>query len=165
MDTHESKTIKDLMEPGATLMVGSHVSGKLEFRPLTVGRVSGALIEILVDGSDDWVNCTVSGDPAYVTLSDTRQNTWVSLSGNMSTTTDPSIIDELWTSFASVYFDNGRATPGITVLRIECHDGRYWSTASGRIGILVSAIKAALGSPNGSGLHGKLSLGSESRAS
>ena len=164
MDTHESKAVNDLMEPGATLMVGSHVSGKLEFRPLTAGRVSEALIEILVDGSEDWVKCIVSGDPVYVTLSDTRQNTWVSLNGNMSTTTDPSTIDELWSSFASVYFDNGRATPGITVLRIECHDGQYWSTASGRIGTLISAVKAALGSPENSGSRGKLKLGSESQA-
>ncbi len=157
-DEHD-KPLDELLEPGSTLMVGTDAPAtELEFRPLTVARCDGAVIEILLDTNEDWVTSLGDGDRVYVTMSDTRNNTWVSLRGTASTTTDPELIDELWNPFAGAYFDQGRETPGIAVMRIDADQGRYWTTPSGRVGNLISMVKAKLGGAEQSGEHGDVRL-------
>ena len=153
------KSLVDLVEPGSTLMVGTESTfGALEFRPLTASGVTADRIDILIDTSAPWTQHLTDGARAYVTMSDTRKNTWLSLDGRVSTTTDDAAIDELWSPAADAYFDDGRHTPGITVLRIEGDAGAYWSTPSGRIGSLISMVKAKLGDPADSGQSGTIAL-------
>lgn len=158
-DNDATKPLDDLLSPGSTLMVGTKAnSGSIEFRPLTVARVSGSRIEILLDTHEDWVKILNEGESAYVTMSDTKANTWVSLRGHTAISTDAALIDELWNPFAGAYFDQGRDTPGIGVMSIDGNDGRYWSAPSGRIGSLISMVKAKLGTPEKSGEHGDIAL-------
>ena len=153
------KELVDLVHPGTTLMVGfESVGSSLEFRPLTVARVLGRRLEILLDTSEPWAKALSEGDVAHVTVSDNRENTWLSLRGTTSMTTDAKVIDELWTPFAEAYFDDGRNTPGITVLRIEGSEGHYWTTASGRIGSIISMLKAKFGDAEQSGESGAIAL-------
>jgi hypothetical protein len=51
MEPHdESKTLADLLDPGMTMMVGTlSPAGRLEARPLTVAKVAGDTIRVLVD--------------------------------------------------------------------------------------------------------------------
>lgn len=158
-DDDAPKPLAELLHPGSTLMVGTDtIDGVVEFRPLTVARVQGHRLEILMDTSAPWTDTLHDGDRAYVTVSDTRSNTWLSLVGTLSTTTDPTVIDELWNPFAGAYFDEGRDTPGITVLYIDGQEGRYWAAPSGRLGSLISMVKAKLGSPEESGDHGAIKI-------
>ena len=152
-----ARPLDELMEPGATLMVGTG-GAELEFRPMTVARVRGDTIEMLLDSNEQWVRSLSDGDVAHVTMSDNRGNTWVSLLGVASVSSDPDLIDELWNPAAAAYFDDGRDSPGIAVLRITGERGTYWSTPSGRIGSLISIIKARFGDPEQSGEHGDVKL-------
>lgn len=149
------KPLFDLLDPGTTLMVGSTTHGQLEFRPLTVAGLSGG-IQILLDTNEEWVRGLGGVGSLQVTLSDDRRNNWAWMTGGYSTSTDPALIDELWSPFADAYFDQGRETPGIAVLTIDVEQGRYWSSPSGRIGALVSAVKAKLGDAEQSGEHGDI---------
>lgn len=154
-----NKTLDELLDPGATLMVGTDVASALEFRPMTVARVRGSRIEMLLDTNEAWVAALHDGDRAEVTFSDNRANSWVSLHGVATTTEDAMLIDELWSPFADAYFEHGRSTPGIAVLRIDGTSGRYWSGPSGgRLGSMISFIKAKLGGPERSGEHGDVAL-------
>jgi general stress protein 26 len=158
-DDDPAKPLSELMKPGSTLMVGTRdASDELDFRPLTVARVSGHRIEILLDTNEPWVAALDQGDRVEVTMSDTKDNTWVALHGTVSISTDSKLIDELWNPFAGAYFDNGRDTPGIAVMQIDAGDGRYWTTASGRIGSLISIVRAKFGDPEESGEHGAIAL-------
>jgi general stress protein 26 len=160
------RPLTELMEPGSTLMVatpavanGDERGIELESRPLTVARVRGSQIEILLDTNEEWVARLRQGDRVHVTMSDNRKNTWVSLSGTASTTADPALIDELWNPFADSYFDNGRDSPGIAVMRIDAERGSYWSgPGGGRLGSLISLVKAKLGDPEQSGDHGDVAV-------
>jgi general stress protein 26 len=154
-----SKRLDDLLEAGSTLMVGTPApGGRLEFRPLTVAQIDGPTIRILLDSAEQWVAGVKGGDPVWVTMSDNRTNTWVSLDGRLSLSTDRALIDELWNPFAAAYFEQGRDTPSIAVLTIDSREGRYWSTTSGRLGSLISMVRAAVGHPESSGEHGDLDL-------
>jgi general stress protein 26 len=154
-----AKPLTELFRSGTTLMVGTGSErDSLQFRPLTVARVEGDRVEILMDTSAPWTQSLQDGDVAHVTMSDSRSNTWVSLRGILSMTTDPAVIDELWNPFADAYFDDGRETPGITVLRIDGETGNYWTTPSGRLGSLISMVKAKFGDPEQAGEHGDVAL-------
>lgn len=153
------KPLDELLEPGSTLMVGTRSGdgGEIESRPLTVAKVEGGRIDILLDTNEEWVRRMGQGDQAHVTLSDNRTNTWASFNGTVSTTTDPKLIDELWNPFAGSYFENGRETPGIAVLQIAAGDGSYWSgPGGGRLGSLLSVVKAKFGDAEQSGEHGEI---------
>ena len=154
----EPRALSGLLEPGATIMVGNPRSKSVEFRPLTVARVEGDRIEILVDTTAEWVHELAPGDAVVVTLSDTRTNTWLSLVGSASMTTDSRAIDEIWSPMAGAYFDDGRDSPGIAVLRIDGERGAYWTAPSGRIGSLISMVKAKVMGADRSGDHGRLEL-------
>ena len=142
----EAKRLDELMKPGSTLMVGTG-GADLSFRPMTVARVGGDTIEMLLDSNEHWARSLSEGDVAHVTMSDNRTNTWVSLRGVLSVSSDPGLIDELWSPAAGSYFDDGRESPGIAVLRIAGDRGTYWSSPSGRIGSLISLVKARFGDP------------------
>ena len=157
-DDDPAKPLDELMEPGTTLMIGTGPDAGAELRPLTVARVQGDVIDILVDGSAEWAREYRDGEPVLVVLSDDRNHVWAWIRGTGLLTTDQALIDELWNAFAGAYFEDGRDTPDITVLRIEAADGRYWSSPSGRIGSLISMIKAKLGDPEQSGEHGDVAV-------
>lgn len=169
MPAADTRALSDLLQPGATLMVGTDGDGPVDapgrpspasgaggwaFRPLTVARVDGHVIDILLDTREEWAHRFHDGDPIHVTYSDTRSNDWVDLRATGTVSRDPALIDELWNPFAGAYFDDGRDTPGIAVLRITVESGRYWSTPSGRVGSLISMLTAADGHPQRSAEHG-----------
>jgi general stress protein 26 len=154
-----AKPLDALMEPGTTVMLGTaEAADRIEFRPMTVARVSGDVIEILLDSNEQWARALADGDVAYVTMSDNRANTWVSLRGSLSVSADPALIDELWNPAAGAFFDDGRDTPGIAVLRIAAERGAYWTSPGGRIGSVIAMVKAKLGDAEQSGEHGDVSL-------
>ena len=157
-DDDPAKPLDELMQPGTTLMVGTGPDAGAELRPLTVARVHGDVIDILVDGSAEWALAYRDGDPVLAVQSDNRENTWAWIRGTGMLTADQALIDELWNPFAAAYFEQGRETPDITVLRIQAEDGRYWSSPSGRLGSLISTIKAKLGDPEQSGEHGDVKV-------
>jgi general stress protein 26 len=123
-----------------------------------VARVSGDVIEILLDSNEQWARELGDGDIVYVTVSDNRANTWVSLRGSSSVSSDPALIDELWNPAAGAFFDDGRDTAGIAALRIAAEHGAYWTSPSGRIGSVIAMVKAKFGDPEQSGEHGEVRL-------
>ena len=157
-DLDEPKALGDLLDVGTTMMVGTEAPDGVAFRPLTVASVDADRIGILVDMTAPWAAALQDGDAVHVTVSDTRHNLWLWLVGRATVTTDPAVIDELWNPFAGAYFDEGRDSPGIGVMYVHGESGSYWSTPSGRIGSLISLVKAKLGDPEESGSHGDLAL-------
>jgi general stress protein 26 len=151
----ESKHLSELLDGGTTLMVGSPTRNGLEFRPMTVAGIDGG-IQILLDTNEAWVRDLDRDEKLQVTLSDDRNNNWAWMTGSFSMSTDDELIDQLWNPFADAYFDRGRDTPGIAVMTIVVHRGRYWSAPSGRIGSLISAVKAKFGDAEQSGEHGNI---------
>jgi general stress protein 26 len=160
MEPHdESKTLADLLDPGMTMMVGTlSPAGRLEARPLTVAKVAGDTIRVLVDTSAPWAQAVGAGDEAHVAVSDNRKNVWASLQATLRLSNDEAEINELWNPFASAYFDNGRESVDIGVLHIVVDSGAYWTSPSGRLGSLISMIKAVVGDPKDSGDHGAIAV-------
>lgn len=153
------KTLSELLDPGMTLMVGTPSStGVLDSRPLTVADVQGDMIRVLVDTTAEWADQARAGETAHVTVNDNRKNTWIALDARMALSTDDDEIDELWNPFAGAYFDDGRDSPNIGVLHIDVKVGTYWTAPSGRVGALISMLKAKVSGAGESGEHGAIAL-------
>lgn len=158
----EPKRLGDLLSKGTTMMVGTRsATGPFNSRPLTVADVQGTTIRVLIDTAADWTTGVRASDQAHVTVSDNRDNLWLAMNATMTITADKAEIDELWNAFASAYFDEGRDTPTIGVLHLALEEGTYWSTPSGRVGSVVSMLKAAIGNPQDSGEHGEIATTDE----
>lgn len=159
MNDHDStKSLFDLFDAGTTIMFGTHMTdGTFASRPLTVARTQAHQLDVLIDSNTEWASAMHDGADAHVTLSDTRRNHWASLSGTVELSRDRGLIDELWSLPAEAFFDNGRETPGLAVLTFHVSEGRYWSSPGGRVGGLVSMIRAALGNSDDSGESGSIS--------
>lgn len=159
MSDDPTRTLADLTKGGTTLMVSTKLpDGSVDSRPLTVAAVDDDRIRILIDTTADWAKDLADGDWVHATLSDTRANDFAAMSGTLTTTQEPAVIDELWSPFAGAYFDDGRETPGITVMSIDVESGSFWDSPSGRIGSLVLLIKAKVGDGEDSGAHGDLDV-------
>lgn len=94
----------------------------------------------------------------YSSLSKERNNVYVSLTGRVEMTRDSNRIDELWNQFAEAYFDGGRECADILVVTVDHSSGTYWTGPSGRIGSLISFVRAALGDASNAGDHGEVAL-------
>lgn len=160
-DASPARPLADLLEPGTTIMVATMVDRELQFRPLTVARCASPDVEILLDTREEWVASLTQGTPVHVTLSDTRRNDWAHLHGSAALERDARLIDELWNPFAAAFFEEGRDTPGIGVLRVTVESGRYWSSPSGRLGSLIAVVRAALGSSESSGDAGPVDVAAD----
>lgn len=160
MDTlDELKALDQLVAPGDTIMVGTtDADGGLSSRPLTVTEVSDGRITYLVDATAEWTRTLEQGDVAYSSLSKDRDNTYAALVGRVEMTRDSNRIDELWNPFAEAYFDGGRDHSDILVVTVDHSRGTYWTGPSGRVGRLISFVRAALGDASDAGDHGEVAL-------
>jgi general stress protein 26 len=151
------RRLSALTRPGDTVMVVD-LEHHPAARPVTVAHVDDGSVTMLIDRTAEWARNLSNGASLLVTLSDNRRNTWLSLNGTAMVTDDPAVIDELWNVGAEAYFDEGRNTPGIAVLIVTISSGSYWSSPSGRIGTLVSMVRAAVGNSDDSGQHGSVDV-------
>lgn len=155
--TDAPKDLASLFSGGDTVMVATREGAFVDARPLTVAGVRTQMIEMLVDAHTEWAAAVVDGDQVLLTKSDNRSNTWVTVTGALAISQDPAEIDRLWSPPAEAFFDEGRDTPGIAVLAVTVVAGSYWTSPSGRLGSLISMVRAAVGDGDDSGEHGVVS--------
>lgn len=157
-DTDPAKSLTDLAEPGTTLMVATQTPTGVDSRPLTVAGVDGARLSILLDTTADWVAALTDGDWVHATISDTRKNDYASMTGTLAVSHDRARIDELWNPFAGAYFPDGKESDGIAILDLIIDEGSYWDAPNGRIGSMISLVRAKLGSGEDAGEHGDIAV-------
>jgi general stress protein 26 len=153
-----AKPLDELVHGGSIVMLttGSDVSmgePALSSRPITVAHVEGERLEFLIDRTADWAVALPSGARVHATVSDVRANTYLSLAGVASVHGDRTEIERLWNPAAGAYF-GGKDDPSIGVLQLDIDTGEYWTSAGGRIGTVITLLKAKLGRPADAGEHG-----------
>jgi general stress protein 26 len=152
------KTLEELTSAGTTVMFALTNAGPIESRPLTIAEIGEDRLSILVDDTAPWLQGMSPGAGAHLTISDVRSNTFVSLTGSASLSKDSSVIDRLWNPAAAAYFDDGKDDPGVAVLHFDASSGTYWTAPSGRIGGLISMVRAAVGGSKDAGEHGEVAV-------
>jgi general stress protein 26 len=91
-----------------------------------------------------------------VTYADTKNSTFVSLSGRADVNSDRSKIHELWNPLYKAWFPNGEEDPEIAVLRVVVEDAEYWDAPSNALARNYQVLKAVVtkgSSPVGEHAH------------
>jgi general stress protein 26 len=133
-------------------MIGSDHSS----RPMTVARVDGARIGVLVDATADWFGAVEHGRAVvHLTFSDNRKNTYAALNGRATTTRDRAAVRDHWNPAASAFFE-GKDDPNAAVLWFDATEGQYWDGPSGRLGSVIALVRAAVGGDENAGDHGSI---------
>lgn len=158
-DPAPAKPLADFFDGGTTVMLMTMIGDEHSSRPMTVAGVDGDRLSFLVDTTAQWSSAVATGAAVvHVTLSDVSHNDYVALNGATSMTEDRAEIERLWNPGAAAFFE-GKDDPNLAVLRFDVSDGQFWDSPSGRLGSLVSLVKAAVGGDDKAGDHGAVATG------
>ena len=69
---------------------------------------------------------------------------WLSISGHGSVSRDPAMIDELWSTGAEAWFEQGRDDPAVALLRVQAVTAQYWTSNAPMVVTLAKYAKAAV---------------------
>lgn len=123
-------------------------------RPMTVAAVTDGRLDLLADTTSEWCSAVAAGEAVvHITMSDVRRNRFLALNGVASLSDDSAEIDRLWNPAAAAFFD-GKDDPNLAVLHFDVDEGEYWDGPSGRLGALISLVRAAVGGDAAAGDHG-----------
>ncbi len=153
-DPASTQALDDLVDSGDTVMLMTMIGERHSSRPMTVAAVAEGRLDLLADTTADWCSAIAAGEAVvHITKSDVRANTFVALNGAASLSDDRAEIDRLWNPGAAAFFD-GKDDPHVAVLHFDVDEGEYWDGPSGRIGALISLVRAAVGGDAAAGDHG-----------
>ncbi|MEV1110908.1 pyridoxamine 5'-phosphate oxidase family protein [Micromonospora sp. NPDC049751] len=79
-----------------------------------------------------------------VAFSDQRHNSWVSVSGTASESSDTERAKRLWNPLLTTWFPDGLDTPGLTLIKVHASSAEYWDSPSSTVVNLLGFAKAAV---------------------
>ena len=138
------ETIADLVQKAPIALVTTVAEdGSLVSRPLAVQQreFDGDLWFFTEDPSakTDQVR---ANDQVNVALQ--AGHGWLSISGRASVSKDPAKVDELWSTGAEAWFEQGRDDPAVALLRVEAQTAEYWTSRAPMVVTLAKYAKAAV---------------------
>jgi general stress protein 26 len=153
-DTHEIKqTLWDKMADSPFVMVGLTDTHQ-HSEPLTA-QLDKDLVDTLFFfvGKD---NRLIGGGAAMAQFVSKGHDFFACLSGTISESNDPAMIDKLWNNQVEAWFPGGKSDPNLALIRLDIDSAELWETdisLSGRLKMLVGGtIK-----PSESSSHAKVS--------
>ena len=152
-DTQEIKqTMWDKMADSPFVMVGLTDTHQ-HSEPLTA-QLDKDLVDTLFFfvGKD---NRLIGGGAAMAQFVSKGHDFFACLSGTISESNDPAMIDKLWNKQVEAWFPGGKSDPNLALIRLDIDSAELWETdisLSGRLKMLVGGtIK-----PSESGSHAKV---------
>lgn len=135
----------DEIEDVKTGMLGVVASGQ-HLQPMTafVDRDAGALWFITASDTD-LVRAVGAGAEARYTTGGKNGDFWVDATGHLSVSHDRDKLDALWNAFAAAWFEGGRDSPKVTLLRLDLHEAAIWTADASKIGFMWEIAKANMG--------------------
>ncbi len=144
------------------MLTTSNADGRLYSRPMATqqSNFSGDLW-FLTRGHSGKVEDIRQDSHVSLTYTDTKNSSFISLSGHANVSKDRAKIHELWNPMFKAWFPNGEEDPEISVLRVTVEEAEYWDAPSSAIVRNYEIFKRALTKGESKvGDHEKLTLNS-----
>lgn len=138
---------KDLVEDiDLTMLTTVDDDGNLVSRPMSTRQMDDAG-DIWFFTSDDTEKVDEARAHHDVGLSycDAKGMRYVSVAGEASVVHDPSKMHELYSPSLDVWFEQGLATPGITLLKVTPKVVEFWEPAKGKVAMAAGMLKSLVG--------------------
>ena len=146
-EQEKRETLKGLIKDARISMLTTMTAdGKHVSRPMAVQDVEfdGDLWFFAYSDSDAVAEIRLHPQ-VNVSLSDDKQNAWVSLSGAAEQVTDKAKAEQLWNPVLKAWFPDGLETPTLTLIKVHAETAEYWESAhSSKVVTLLGYAKAAV---------------------
>lgn len=136
----DSRTLEDLLDGERIAML---VTADHRARPMMVLDQDRDRLWFLTSRTADWVESLSDGERVTLTLADTDDALFVSLTGTAATTTDQATLDRLWNGAMDAWFD-GRDDPNLVALHVDVVDGEWWDGPSTGVGRAIRGIAGVI---------------------
>ena len=152
---HNNLSGAEAKEKIASLVKGIHIcmmntaakDGSIDSRPMALQNTPfDGTLWFLTRGSSGKVEEVQSDQHVTLTFADTSNQSYITLKGRASVSSDRAKVHELWNSMYKAWFPNGPDDPEVTVLRVDVSDGDYWEASSSKVLFYAKyALAAATG--------------------
>jgi general stress protein 26 len=102
-----------------------------------------ALWFITAEGTDLVAELASGPKPAIHVIGDASGKLWAQIEGQLELSADSQKLDEIWSSVAAAWFDEGKEDPDLRLLKFSLAEAEVWSTTGG-LAFLYEVAKANL---------------------
>lgn len=138
--TDDVRTLNDLLDGERIAML---VTADHRARPMMVLDNERDRLWFLTSKAVDWVERLKDEERVTLTLADTDDALFVSLTGTIGTTTDQAKLDELWNPAMDAWFD-GREDPNLVALHVDVVDGEWWDGPGTGVGRAIRGLAGVI---------------------
>ncbi len=143
MNHQPKRHLVDLLKGFSTaMMITTSGDRSMHARPMAIAEIGedGGLYFATSLDSAKLRDIAINPD---VTLIMQDGSVYVSLQGTAELSTDPALIDRLWSEAWKVWFPEGKEDPSLVIMKIDPTDAEYWDN-SGLEGVsyAMTALKA-----------------------
>jgi general stress protein 26 len=97
-----------------------------------------------------------TGTEAQYTVANDSTGLYARIDGTLAAVTDPQKLEELWSVFAGVWFEDGKQDDDVQLMAFTLHSAEIWTT-DGNLSFLYEIAKAKIGGGQpDAGSHGTL---------
>ena len=133
----------DALADDRTLMLGLHSADEGHTRPMT------AMLDADQPGSiwfftvkdNAMLGQLTDGHRAVATFTAKDHDLFSAVHGTLLIENNPAMIDRLWSSSVSAWYEGGRTDPNIVLLRLDPDQAEIWKSASG----FMAGLKTVMG--------------------
>jgi len=146
-EQQQREKVKELIKDARICMLATMTSdGRHVSRPMAVQDVEfDGDLWFFAYSDSDLVEQVRAYPQVNVSISDSKQNAWVSLSGAAEQVDDPAKAKELWNPILKAWFPDGLETPTLTLVKVHADTAEYWDSAhSSKVVTLLGYVKAAV---------------------
>lgn len=137
--------LREIVEDARTVVLLTHGEGhKIVGRPMSLVRIT--------DDDEIYLVANVASKKVSEVLEDSRVTISVQsgkgvamIDGEVAVSTNPKLVDELWTDSWKVWFPKGKTDPDIAILIVRPLEGTYWDMDFGHgLSFAYRYVKARL---------------------
>ena len=145
------------------MLVHRHSNGALHGHPLTTQNRSadeGALLYFFISGKSEIASRLREDAVVNVSYADPGADSYVSVAGTASFSSDMPTIERLWSPMAKAWFPGGVNDPNLAMLVVKISEAEYWNVKDSKATQLFKMVQSAVTGepPKDMADHKKLNL-------
>lgn len=163
MTDKPKRYLVDLLKGFSTaMMITTSGDRSMHARPMAIAEIGEDGTLYFATSLDSGKLRDISINPE-VTLIMQDGSVYVSLQGTAHLSTDPALIDRLWSEAWKVWFPEGKDDPSLVIMKIDPTDAEYWDNSGLHgVGYAMTALKAYIKgerpSETDAAQHGRVNL-------
>lgn len=129
MNTNDGrKNLHDVVHDFTVAMLVTYSAAAIHARPMAIARLDEGFDAYLLSDVNSLKTAEISANPKAV-LTFQSASKFASVSGVVTVSQDPDLLESLWKEAWKVWFPAGKSDPTIVLLKFTAHEGEYWDNA------------------------------------